>query len=486
MVLTYPGWRPFCLAKSSKAFSFCYFSDSMFTKISRIARRFRSVFSVTTVFSFGAALGYSTDSIATLLPENYLPQLSPILNAAMTDSDAMRIRELSEELSLGTKTRMAAPSQFRARGSASYRKERDVSGADEFGDRLFYNFVLTKSIYHWGEVKALRRRGEIANEIERLISFGSYRSLALDIRSAYMELIARDLEVKVAESDLTLKEDLLEKEGTAVEGGIASGDKLTLAQDQRDRSELAVLEAKSAYEQQLLALSILTGVSEELIRKSVPETIPRVGVLDEDTIKQLTASVEDALITSSNLKRLEQKVEDAEEEVAIFESKLKPKLNFESGLTQFDLDDRGVRREEELIYAGVSISWSIWDGAESRGFAREARSRRELARIQIDQAKRSLEADLQNARRAIEIAKLNLSIEEQFLERGEGILASVKQKYEENTMSKQGFEGAQRGVRKQEAKTIRARANYLNAVAQLASLLGLDPAAMKYIASREA
>jgi len=171
-----------------------------------------------------------------------------------------------------------------------------------------------------------------------------------------------------------------------------------------------VLEAESIFESELASFSFMTGVSSDSLRVSTSNAIPKLQLLEDDTLSRLTSSVDMALTTSSNLKRLERSAEDADQELALAQSSLKPKLNLESGFTQFDLDDRGVRREEELIYLGVGLSWSIWDGAESRGLAREARSRKELVRIQIDQARRSLDSDLQNARRSIEIAKFNLEI----------------------------------------------------------------------------
>jgi len=158
------------------------------------------------IASVGAVSAVSNGVLTNLLPESQMPELSSILDAAMTESDSMRIREISEELSLGTKKRLASVGGVKARASLSYRKERDISSSDDFGDRIFYNFVLTKSIYHWGAVKASRRRGEIANESARLISFDAYRSLALAIRSSYMELIVLAYEVRVAKMDLDLQE----------------------------------------------------------------------------------------------------------------------------------------------------------------------------------------------------------------------------------------------------------------------------------------
>jgi|GEM_PF-3294473 len=457
----------------------------MIANVSRFFRNSRLMASLWLIASVGAVSAVSNGVLTNLLPESQMPELSSILDAAMTESDSMRIREISEELSLGTKKRLASVGGVKARASLSYRKERDISSSDDFGDRIFYNFVLTKSIYHWGAVKASRRRGEIANESARLISFDAYRSLALAIRSSYMELIVLAYEVRVAKMDLDLQESLLEKEATAVEEGNSAADRLTLAQDSRDRAALLVLEAESIFESELASFSFMTGVSSDSLRVSTSNAIPKLQLLEDDTLSRLTSSVDMALTTSSNLKRLERSAEDADQELALAQSSLKPKLNLESGFTQFDLDDRGVRREEELIYLGVGLSWSIWDGAESRGLAREARSRKELVRIQIDQARRSLDSDLQNARRSIEIAKFNLEIEEKFLARGEDVLAASEQKFEEKKISQRGLEGAQRGVLKQELKAMRARARYLNAVAELASLLGLDPAALKYIASRE-
>jgi len=462
-----------------------HFFGFMFTLLFRSVRRIRFLLITVSVASLGSIGVYSADTLSGILPEDYLPELSRILNTAMTESDTMRIRELSEELSVGTRTRLAAPSRVKARGTFSYRAERELGGSDDNGERIFYNFLLTKSIYHWGEIRALRRKGEIANEIENLASFGAFRSLALGIRAAYLELIARDYEVRVAEGDLKLQDALLGRAEANFDRGELTADALSKVKDPRDRSALEVMKAKAAFEQQLLDTAYLAGVSAESIRPSAGKTIPKLEVLSDEAVERLTASVEGALKASSDLKHLERSVEDADQMVTIANAKLKPKVNFESGLTQFQLDERGVRQDEELLFAGVAITWNIWDGAESRGQAIEARSRVELARMQIDQAKRNLDADLKNARRGIEIAKLNLEIEEALLSQGELRLEKVRRELEAGDTSQQGLIGAERGMLIQELSTVRARAGYLNSVTYLASLLGLDPAALKYIASKE-
>ena len=419
------------------------------------------------------------------LPEQSMPGLRSLLETAMTDSSSMRIRDLVEENYEGRRMVSDSAKQFKLSGRASYRKEEDVEKDDsEIRDRVYYSLTLSKALYHWGALKASKQKGELYLRMEELSTFESYRKLALDVRRRYMNALIARKDIELSKNSLELYRKQLEVEQKRLESGSASSVQVYDLGLRVDGAELDLLKKENTLRGEIETLARVIGTDVEIVQQSLTVDIPKREGLDESMIQGLAQWFDDGVARSASIERSSKGIEVYEKDVRIANQRLKPKIGLAIGLTQYDLDDRGARRAEEIFYGGISITWSFFDGQATRGAKRSAIAKLEQTKAEFEQAKSNYRFNLEQTQKELDLNTRILERDEVALERAREHVANITQDFEAGRVTFSVFGRIEQSLLTQEIRTYRSRANYMNSLAEMASLLGFDPFAQKFIDSR--
>jgi outer membrane protein TolC len=148
------------------------------------------------------------------------------------------------------------------------------------------------------------------------------------------------------------------------------------------------------------------------------------------------------------------------------------------------MDEIGRRRAEEIVYAGITIGWSLFDGRATRGNKISAMARIEHVKRQLESAKSTYEFNLQRTKKLLDLNARILERDEEALNQASNYLHDTKRDFETGRASPDDLEKVEIAFATQEVRTNRSRSEYHNALANISSLLGFDPFAQKFIDQR--
>ncbi len=193
---------------------------------------------------------------------------------------------------------------------------------------------------------------------------------------------------------------------------------------------------------------------------------------------------EEGVTNSPSILSKSKSIEFSEKDLHISNQRLKPKINLVAGITQFELDEISRTRAEEIVYGGVRIGWSIFDGKATRGSKISAIARIEQMKRQFESAKSSYEFNLKRARKLLDLNAKILQREEKALTQASNYLRDTKEHFENGRSSPDQLETVEIAFAKQEVRTHKSRSEYCDALSSISSLLGFDPFAQKFIDQR--
>ncbi len=439
-----------------------------------------------------AAIGLSAWSafgndvnLAERLPENSVPGLREILDAAMTEAESIQLRDFAERDFEGRQLVARSSQNPSVDANVTYRKEQDFEDEDsEIGDRLLYSLTLSKSLYHWGALKANRIKGDLNLEIEELKTFETYRSLALDIRRRYLAILIAKKEVDLSQTNLERSQARLALEQERLKAGAASVVQVYDLEVAANGAELDVMKRDINLEDQIDALARLVGLPSERIESSLHSGIPEQSILSSEEIAALARYFDEGVENSPSLQTQSKSIESSEKDLHIANQRLKPKINLTAGITQFELDEIGRTRAEEIVYGGVSVRWNIFDGRATRGSKVSAIARIEQLKRQFESAKSTYHYNLERAQRLLDLNSRILEREEKALTQASNYLRDTKKDFDSGRASPDDLEKIEISFATQDIRTQRARSDYHNALSNMASLLGFDSFAQKFIEMR--
>ena len=419
------------------------------------------------------------------LPEQSMSGLQSLLERAMTQSSSIQIRDLVEENYEGRGLVSESGKQIKLGSSLSYRKEQDLEADDsDIRDRVYYSLTLSKALYHWGALEANKEKGELSLRMEELKTFEAYRNLALDVRRRYLNILIARKDIELSEKNLELYRSQLEQAEERFKSGTASTVQVHALSLSVNKSELDVLRKENGFQDQVDYLARLVGMKSSEIEQDFVGGVPKRDSLETEEIQSLENYFDGGVDRSSSIEQSSKAVEYYEKDLHIANQRRKPKIGMSIGLSQYDLDSRGARRPEEIVYGGVSISWSIFDGAATRGYKKSAIAQLEEMNARFEDAKSTYRFDLERAQRLLDLNSRVLKRDETALELSERHVAEATKDFEEGRVTFDVLGNTQKNFMTQDSQTNRSRAAYFNSLAEMASLLGFDPFAQKFIASR--
>ena len=427
----------------------------------------------------------STPDLASQLPETSLDGLNDLLDVAMTGAESLQMREIVEQDFEGRRLTAAAPQKLQLRGSANYRKEYDFEREEDgLGDRLAYSLALSKTVYHWGALEANRKKGEINLEMEELSTFEAYRRLALDVRRRYLQIVVANRDLELKQKTLDRRRDNLELEQKRLDSGTASVVQVYNLELQASAAELDLLKAENSFNDQVDGLARLVGSDSQQIIDMLPAEVPEPSTLDEEQVASLSELFEQGVSKNLSIEQSRKSIDYYREDLHIAQQRNKPKFGVSLGVTQFELDEAGRNRGQEILFGGVSVSWNIFDSGTTKGSVVSALARIEQMKRLFETARSDYLYELERAQKLLDLNRRILDRDEEALKQARKRIGEMRDEVDEGRAPASSLENVIISLASQEVRTNRSRSEYHNAIANMTSLLGLDPLAQKFIESR--
>ena len=427
----------------------------------------------------------SATDLATRLPETSISGLNSVLEAAMTGADSLQLRDYIEQDYEGRRLVAAAPKKLQFGGRATYRKEQDIDRENaELGDRLSYSLSLSKSLFHWGALEANREKGEINLEIQELATFETYRRLALDVRKKYLSIVIYHRNIELKRKTLEQQKNRLRLEKERLEAGNASVVQVYNLEVRANGTELDLLKAENAFQTQVDTLARLIGYDSQLIIDGLPSEVPKANPLDSSQIASLSGLFDKGIASSISIARSQKSIDSFEKDLHIAKQRSKPKFGVSIGVTQFEIDELGRNRGEEIFFGGVTVTWNIFSSGTTRGGIASAAAKIEQMKHQFETAKSNYQFELEQAQKLLDLNHRILERDEGGLVRARKLVKEIQEQIEVGIANETSLENAVIALASQEVRTNTSRSEYHNALANITSLLGLDPYAQKFIEKR--
>lgn len=344
------------------------------------------------VFGLGTSRLFAAEPLPTPVAEDLLPDLKVILQQAMAQSPQMIMRNIEIAQSEGNFLQSRSQMLPNVSTSASY----NISGAAVSADTnvsstasgLYYSLSISQSVFRWGTLKAQTDASRIQMNISQKNYAEAYRNLALTLRSQYLGLIAKKQAASNAAYSRQQMAAALALEEDKFRNGQTSENQVMQL---RLSTEEVTITAERAAED--LAMSkrffLRQAGLKELADDRIPAEIPAVSfdpaAASAMLHKFLGQGWEDNLTIQINRNQ----VEVADLNYKVVKYRLYPMVFLAASASQSNSTSASLDAVSQVSvlsqYAGVSVSWSVFDGFATKG-----------AKISAMASKRSAERQLQS------------------------------------------------------------------------------------------
>lgn len=424
------------------------------------------------------------------LPEKIFPILVPILeNAARQGPQALRARideQMAEEMILVARSRRL-PS-IGGGGTFSIAQEKRLDRPDlAAAEKLTYNFGLTQPIYHWGSLRAGHEVGKISERIAENNYAEACRLLLIEVRTLYLRMVVARADVERTRNLMRLaREDLTTAESRIQSGALAPGEIHGIRFRVLD-AEIGFEKSEEEFRFAKATLERLAGIA-PLADADVPSIVPNVP-FDPTSIASLLESYVGRDGAESDFRAVALKLQWEQEKLneQITAKNLWPKLNFVTGTTQDEVSYTGSpsdRGQIRSLYAGVNLTWNVFDGFSTKGYRRASLlrqrqlegDRKARMREQVDRAR--------NLAKMLELAARQTAVSESRLSQLDGLVAHQEKEVALGNLARRDAEGWVMTRDETLLRTMALRIEYLSRLTEFLSIIGRDPVLQQILSQR--
>ena len=225
--------------------------------------------------------------------------------------------------------------------------------------------------------------------------------ISIQVASYFLQVLFNEELMKVAQSQVKLSQEQLDKKVAFFKNGKASEAEVLEAKSRLAQDELSVVQAENNYQLALLDLSQLLELpSPENFRISVPDI--------QDYSADLTLPEEvyaQALMNKPAIKAAQYRLQGAEKSIKIAQSAYYPQLSFGAGIGTNYYHLSGIEnasfgtqwRENMNKYLQVSLNVPIFNRFQTRNRVKSARIQHTALSWQLEESKKALYKEIQQA-----------------------------------------------------------------------------------------
>ena len=356
-----------------------------------------------------------------------------------------------------TANAIAAPGQATVVGTRTGSWEMFNSWSDSIGaSQLIFDFGSGPN--RWRAAKALRD-AQLATERATALT------VDFNVRSAFFQARANQALVKVARDNLDNQLRHLEQIQGMVEAGTRAEIDLIQSRTDTANARVQLINAQNNYETSKVTLNTAMGVlgpidydvSDDQMQPVPGEDAPVDPLLEE------------AYKARPELQALEEQVRADQLTVRSIEGQYGPALNANLGFKQggSSLENLGWN-----AFAGLSLSWNIFQGGLTRSQVSEAEANIVATAAQLDLQKQQVRSDVDTARLAVRGAKESLGATQEALLNARERLRLAEERYQVGVGSAIELGDAQVALVQAAAQAVQADDQLATARAQLLRAVG--------------
>ena len=429
------------------------------------------------LFSISLALAAADD---VTLPERLFPELDRILHAAVEQSPTMLLRNLDLEISEGDLLQAQAGRYPSAGGYGRFTKARDdrqdLANPSNV-DKVFYDISISQALWRWNTVTNNARMGEIRNKIVEHQYEDGYRLLAHQIRSDYLGLIVSKIVADAAKFNQGRSEDELKVAEDRFAKGTTSGGELFFVRMNLEQARLSTDRAFADFEQARRSFSRLTG-QPMLNENEVPAEIPVTPGGEETPDRLVAAFLSQGEPKNLNTLVLRKQLEVESLNLEIQRKRLFPMVNFIVGVNQDEYSytaNVAAKYRVQSTYAGLSVSWSIFDGFASRGAVRGTLARKRQLEMRYRQLTENLAEGAQRQAKVVRFSLRQMRINDLLFDDRRNFLQAREDEMNRGTASEADVNFARAAFNQSRITAFNGRAGYLMQMCDLLGTVMEDP-----------
>ncbi len=375
-------------------------------------------------------------------PEAQLPELAAILDAVPAKAPELIVNAFKQQES-GARLDQAKSGYYpRLDFHANFGYQRNVyegtqPDTDNFG--LGYNAVLRRPLFHWGAIEARIKQARLDFANETFARELTLRSINRGIRADYLTLLVNQAALRQA----TLRREQLTGQGKSLRANLAAGLQSSTETEQNDlslNSALLDIEQLEAAQARILATYRRTIGWEAPL--ALDASLPPVATADilawlENARATRTDDWIDAhgeVLSRRNL------IEREKSELVRITSQQRPLLNVSASAGQGQANT-AVRDNVSTFttFAGLDVSWNIFDGFETRHRRIESNLRRRRAESELKSFAAALAAEAATLLDTLSFQTRRLDLEQRRLVLARASFASQKLDFEQGRLAAQSY-----------------------------------------------
>ncbi|HEU0033340.1 MAG TPA: TolC family protein [Kofleriaceae bacterium] len=322
-------------------------------------------------------------------------------------------------------------------------------------------------IFDFGQTRANIRAAELSAEATAATVDVNALDIRVSVESAFLEAIARQRLVRVAEATVKSEEIHLEQAKKFVAAQAKDPIEVAQAQARAANARSALAQAQSAEAIALANLRAAIGWIDPTRSPTVESTWPVPPVADPPDLAALVASSRQH---RAEILQLDKQVQASEANLDAAKASRRPVLSATAS-TQWG-PDQNDWTPEPTWSAGVTLSWQLFDGGRSKADQRVARANILSAEAQRDAFLVNLTTQLDLSRSQIVANRANVQASDEAVTAARAQLKLAEARYAQGLGSQIELADAQTAVTTAEGNLVQAQWQLADAWAQLRRAVG--------------
>jgi outer membrane protein len=322
-------------------------------------------------------------------------------------------------------------------------------------------------IYDFGQTALAIRAAQLNAEASAFSVSADVLDVRNNVEVAYLEAVARQRLIAVAESTVKSEETHLDQAKRFVAAGQKEPIEVAQAQSRAANARSALANAQSAQAIALANLRAAIGWLDATRSPQVTNTWPTPPV---DEPQQLPTLVEQARAQRTEIQQLDKQISAADADLDAAYASRRPVLAAQAS-TQWGPDESDWSPQPSWS-AGITLSWQLFDGGRAKAEQRIARANVVSAKAQRDALLVSLTSQVELARSQIIANRANVTASTEAVSAAQAQLKLAEARYTQGLGSQIELADAQTAVTTAQGNLVQAEWQLADAWAQLRRALG--------------
>ncbi len=432
-----------------------------------VTMRIRRPLCLFAAFALLGAAGLAAQS-GPAYPEAQLPELSRLLEMARENAPSLVAQSIAKEESDARldAAKAAYYPRFDLYSTIGVRQTQYSSSAaeDDTSAGANFNAVIRRPLYHWGAIEARIKQARLDQTNEDLQRVLVLRQIKRGLRANYLNLLVNQASLAQLRLRRESASAQLSRLGSDQQAGLVSSleaTQLNLNQEQT----LIDIDAVEADQRRILAAYQREVGWNEPLALDQPVPAPDLAALNAWLERTRSAGLGEWLSDHAEVQRRRNLLEREKAELVWIKSRQRPLLNAAASATRDQRSVQGDNNADALtFFAGVEVSWNVFDGFETSARTREASARLRRMERQLEAYRAELSAQAYAVLDQIGFQVRQLQLNEKRAQATTEGLRSAERDAAEGRLSAQALRERQLSAQETSLNVLRARVTLLLAL----------------------